>query len=110
MRKIICKSCTFNTTEGERQWNKAISNGRCPKCASPIKILEANNPLQIEASGQYESNSNISVIITDINIPFFSMVILMVKLAIAAIPASIVVLLIYVCYVVLATKFFLVLN
>ena len=69
----------------------AGKNAECPSCGKEFRIQETNRPTAQGAVPQSDSSASImTVVVTDIKIPFVSMIILMVKWAIAAIPAFII--------------------
>lgn len=87
----MCKGCgeVFSTAEME--------NGYCKSCkdtsTKEIKKESSTEGLQIEStnlSGKNNFTTNQKVIVTDIKMPFLSMVFFMVKWVIASIPAFII--------------------
>ncbi|MFU8780730.1 MAG: hypothetical protein ACNA71_06860 [Kiritimatiellia bacterium] len=63
----------------------------CPSCGKELLIQETYRPSAQGAVPQLNANPRITtVVVTDIKIPFVSMIILMVKWAIASIPAFII--------------------
>ncbi len=93
MRKIICPSCSFSTTEADKEWDAVTVSGRCPKCAAPLEAQQlagTQGALKTSSNSYSQSNFHNSVVVTDIQMPFISMVIFMVKWVIASIPAFII--------------------
>ena len=69
----------------------AGKSAECPCCGKEFRIQETNRPTVQGAVPQSDSSASIMrVVVTDIKIPFVSMIILMVKWALAAIPAFII--------------------
>ncbi len=98
MRIIKCNSCFFSTTEADRDWDLVSASGRCPKCSSPLQaphLLSADLLHVSDSNPSKQGFSNGKVVLIDVKIPFWSMVTLMVQWAIAAIPAAIILILVY---------------
>ena len=98
MRIIKCNSCSFSATEADKDWDLVSVSGRCPKCSSPIQtphvlteVLQKPSASNFSTTGDFNGN----VVLVDVKIPFWSMVTLMVQWAIAAIPAAIILMLVY---------------
>jgi hypothetical protein len=95
MRKIVCNSCSFAVTEADKEWDAIAATGKCPKCSAYIQSSQSiENHAVFDPRTIMEfmpaKNSN-SVVITDIQMPFLSMVVFMVKWAFASIPAIIII-------------------
>lgn len=64
----------------------------CWKCEQPVEARPLASPVKKQ---QPTVSQNMEVTVTDIKMPFWSMVIFLVKLSIAAIPAAIIIAIIY---------------
>jgi hypothetical protein len=100
MRKVICQSCSFSATEADREWDAISASGRCPKCSAPIQGQQFGAGIQMTNSQSSEAYSRQSVlggnvVVTDIDMPFGSMVVFMVKWVLASIPAFIILLILF---------------
>lgn len=98
MRKIVCNSCSFTVTEADKGWDSISSTGKCPNCSAYIQspqVIE-NKPVYGSKSIMVHtpSNNSNSVVVTDIQMPFWSIVAFMVKWAFASIPAIIIIVLV----------------
>ena len=103
MRKINCISCSFSCNEADKEWDTVVTTQKCPKCYASIQNPElraaAASVIDVSFSQQQlPSNKPFihnGVVVTDVQMPFESMVIFMVKWVLASIPAFIILILFF---------------
>ena len=102
---ISCPKCNVKSSFTKKQNMLTGSKMVCDECGHQMQYYDYNqiaNPTSVSIDSDEDSNSQ-NVTVTDIKMPFFSMVEFMVKWAVASIPAIIILIIVGMAIVIFIT-------